>query len=248
MIVNSKLDTLGGQISVHGCSRRNGPGPTRRGADRRSSNAYNSHLLTVVLIWLPMHSRLTTLLLLFFLPTAAPAQDAGTLERAPQTVLHLLDYVSVEYPQFVQAGKVVNPAEYSEQIEFAAQIRDLIAALPPNPGHDAYARQAAELLALIKTRSAGAQVSARARELQQALISAYHIPIAPKHAPDVAVAAPLYAARCASCHGPTPCGLCSYCTASASSAGRSWFQASYRPICPLPSRSPRPTATSSRRH
>ena len=148
-----------------------------------------------------MHSRLTTLLLLFFLPTAAPAQGAGTLEHAPQTILHLLDYVSVEYPQFVQAGRVLNPAEYSEQIEFAIQIRDLIRALPLNPGRDAYARQAGELLALIKARSDGAQVAALARELQQELISAYHIPIAPKHAPDVAAASPLYAARCAPCHG-----------------------------------------------
>ena len=149
-----------------------------------------------------MHCRLLTLLLFIVLSVdGALAQEAVALDRGAQTILHLLDYVSVEYPQFVQAGKVVNPTEYAEQIEFASQIRDMVAALPPIAEREAYAHRAERLLALIKTRSDGAQVAALAREMQRGLITAYRIPIAPKQVPAVSTAAPLYTTRCAACHG-----------------------------------------------
>lgn len=138
---------------------------------------------------------------LTFSLSGALAQQAGVSDRGPQTILHLLDYVSAEYPQFVQAGKVVNPGEYAEQVEFAGQIKEMVAALPPHPEREAFARQAEQLLALIQARADGAQVATLAREVQQGLITAYHIPVAPKQVPDIPTAAPLYAARCAVCHG-----------------------------------------------
>jgi len=149
-----------------------------------------------------MHRRLLTLLLFLVLPIeAALAQQPVAPDRVQQTILHLLDYVSVEYPQFVQAGKVISLPEYAEQVEFAGQIREMVAALPAHPKREAYAHQAGLLLGLIKAKGDGAQVAALARELQQGLITAYRIPIAPKQAPDLTSAAPLYAARCAACHG-----------------------------------------------
>lgn len=36
---------------------------------------------------------------------------ADTVEGAPQA-LHLLDYIGADYPQTVQAGKVVDESEY----------------------------------------------------------------------------------------------------------------------------------------
>ena len=144
---------------------------------------------------------LTLLLSLALSLDAALAQHVVPPDRRPQTILHLLDYVSVEYPQFVQAGKVVNPGEYAEQMEFAGQIRDLVAKLPADPKREAFVGQAQQLVALIRTKADGPQVAGLARELQQALIAAYRIPVAPKQAPDLTSAAALYAARCAACHG-----------------------------------------------
>jgi high-affinity iron transporter len=145
---------------------------------------------------------LLTLLLSLALPLhPALAQHVVPPDRAPQTIVHLLDYVSVEYPQFVQTGKVVNPGEYAEQLEFAGQIRDMVANLPADPKRDAFARQTEQLASLIRARADGAEVAVLARELQQGLISAYRIPVAPKRAPDLTSAAALYAARCAACHG-----------------------------------------------
>lgn len=52
---------------------------------------------------------------------AAPADD----EKA-QTIVHMLDYVGVDYPGVVQDGKVVNAEEYAEQHEFATQALVLV--------------------------------------------------------------------------------------------------------------------------
>ncbi len=150
---------------------------------------------------LSMYTLLTLLLFLALPPNAALAQQSAAPDRGPQAILHLLDYVSVEYPQFVRAGKVVNPGEYAEQVEFSGQIKHLVAALPADPKRETFTRQAEQLLALIQTKGDGAQVATLARELQQGLISAYRIPVAPNQAPDLTTAATLYAARCAACHG-----------------------------------------------
>lgn len=154
-----------------------------------------------------MRSSLLCLLLVLVLPLpAALGQAAPEADRAPQTILHLLDYVSVEYPAFVQGGKVVNEAEYAEQVEFSGQVEALIRELPANPQRDAYIGQASRLHALIRDKQDGAQVSALARELQRGLIAAYQIPIAPKQAPDLATAAALYSQNCAMCHGSQGAG------------------------------------------
>jgi high-affinity iron transporter len=148
-----------------------------------------------------MHRYLLALLLSLSLPLAANGAEDIAADRGPQVILHLLDYVSVEYPQFVQAGKVVNQEEYAEQLEFAGQIETMVRALPVNAKREAYARQAAELLKLIRDKQDGRRVSQLARDLQRELIAAYDIPVAPKHAPDMTTAAALYAANCAVCHG-----------------------------------------------
>jgi high-affinity iron transporter len=151
---------------------------------------------------LSIHFRLLTLLLFLVSPLdAALARQADAPDRGPQTILHLLDYVSVEYPQFVQAGKVINQGEYAEQVEFAGQIKDMIEGLPASPKRETYARQAAQLLALMQAKADGAQVAGLARELQHGLITTYSIPVAPKQAPDLTTAAALYATHCAACHG-----------------------------------------------
>jgi high-affinity iron transporter len=143
---------------------------------------------------------LFTLLALLLVPALDAAQEADA-ERGPQTILHLLDYVSVEYPEFVQDGKVVDQEEYAEQVEFAGQAETMIKALPANPKRDGYASEAGTLVAMIRDKQDGAKVAALARELQRGLIAAYDITVAPVRAPDLTTAGALYAANCAACHG-----------------------------------------------
>jgi len=147
---------------------------------------------------------LRTLAILIVLSTGSQSALAGTDPAPPsssETALHLLDYVSVEYPQFVRAGKVVNATEYAEQVEFADQIEQTIRRLPPAPQRDAILSRAAQLSGLIKAKADGSTVSSTARELQRSLISAYHIAVTPRTVPDLTDAAELYGAHCAACHG-----------------------------------------------
>lgn len=142
-----------------------------------------------------------TLLLVLTAPLAALAQTDSKSSSTIETVLHLLDYLSVEYPQFVQDGKVVNPGEYAEQAEFAQQIEQAIRHLPAGPKANTFAARAASLTTLIKAKADGSKVASLARELQRDLISAYNVPVAPRKLPDLRTAGALYAAHCAACHG-----------------------------------------------
>ncbi|WP_234265428.1 cytochrome c/FTR1 family iron permease [Hydrogenophaga sp. NFH-34] len=130
------------------------------------------------------------------LAAAAPADD----EKA-QTVVHMLDYVGVDYPEFVQDGKVLNAEEYAEQQEFATQIAALIDQLPVAPEQPALLRQARELLARIGAKAPGSEVAALAARLRVGVIQAWQLSVAPRQAPDLTRGARLFAQQCATCHG-----------------------------------------------
>jgi high-affinity iron transporter len=54
-------------------------------------------------------------LLITLIWMAAMSSSAGAStgdEEKAQTVVHMLDYVGVDYPEFVQDGKVMNEEEY----------------------------------------------------------------------------------------------------------------------------------------
>src|SRR5919108_331716 len=56
--------------------------------------------------------------------------DAVALSEPTQTILHMLDYVAVDYPESVQDGAVLDQAEYGEQLEFAHQAQSMLTQLP----------------------------------------------------------------------------------------------------------------------
>ena len=131
---------------------------------------------------------------------AAPAEVPGS---AAETILHVLDYVSVDYPEAVKDGAIADQGEYDEQLEFVARARALVDRLPERAERAGLAAQADALLALVRGRAPGPDVAGRAQRLRRAVIAVYDVPVAPRRAPDLAAAATLYAAQCASCHGAT---------------------------------------------
>ncbi|MEX0961222.1 MAG: cytochrome c [Burkholderiales bacterium] len=123
--------------------------------------------------------------------------------ESPQAaqLINLLDYIAVEYPEFVDQGRVLDAFEYAEQIEFSERIASGIASLPESPSRDGIREAARRLAQLIETKAEGGRVASLAREIQRDLVSAYGIAVAPAFAPDLADASALYQAGCASCHG-----------------------------------------------
>src|SRR5688572_27966888 len=127
---------------------------------------------------------------------AAQTDDASSAQLAA----HMLDYVSVDYPQFVKDGKVLDQAEYQEQLEFESRVSELIGKLPGHPARASLQSQAQTLKARIEARAPGEDVTRIANDLRHRLIDAYQLVVAPKRAPDLRAAA-LYEHNCAGCHG-----------------------------------------------
>lgn len=134
------------------------------------------------------------LALFLALSSAAWGQDA-------QTILHLLDYIGVDYPEAVEAGKVKNEDEYKEMLEFTAQVRSRVKALPENPRKSELLSQSGRLVDLVERKSPASEVASASRDLRRAIVEAYKLRLAPRTAPDLAKGKALYARLCTSCHG-----------------------------------------------
>ncbi len=130
-----------------------------------------------------------------------PAFAAPADQEKAQTIVHMLDYVGVDYPEFVQDGQVLNAEEYQEQLEFATQVIALLGQLPAVPQQAALLEQAKSLLARIEAKAPGGEVSTLATALRNGVMQAWRLSVAPRQAPDLAQGARLFAEHCAACHG-----------------------------------------------
>jgi len=130
---------------------------------------------------------------------------ADTVEGAPQA-LHLLDYISADYPPTVEAGKILDDAEYREQLEFTQALQSLISALPAKPEKIALEQGVEALHSAITAKQDGADVARQARQLGAKLAVAYEVSQAPIITPDPTRGAPLYAQNCSVCHGDSGAG------------------------------------------
>src|ERR1700690_2098221 len=61
-------------------------------------------------------------------PAAASSGDEG--EKSPRLLVHLLDYLAVDYGGAVKNGKVLSLSEYKEQLEFVKTVVELSQTLP----------------------------------------------------------------------------------------------------------------------
>jgi high-affinity iron transporter len=130
---------------------------------------------------------------------------ADTVEGAPQA-LHLLDFISADYPQTVQAGKVIDESEYRGQLESIKTLQGLIAAMPAKQEKAGLEQGVGSLRSAIAARQDGADVSRQARQLGAKLAVTYEVSQAPIITPDPTRGAPLYAQHCSVCHGDAGAG------------------------------------------
>lgn len=143
-----------------------------------------------------------------FLPLfAASSLDvlADSTDGAAQA-LHLLDYIGADYPATVAEGKVVDDAEYREQVEFLSVLQGLVVALPERTERGELEKGVAGLADAVAKKKDGAVVARQARQLGARLAVAYEVSQAPVITPDPARGAPLFAQHCSVCHGDTGAG------------------------------------------
>lgn len=153
---------------------------------RRFSLNHFSWWLVLVLVTASLHD----------MAMASPADE----EKA-QAIVHMLDYIAVDYPECVQDGTVVNADEYAEQREFAVQTITLLDILPAVPEQPALLQQARGLLAQIDATASGGDIAALAGRLRLGVIQAWALSVAPRRTPDLEQAGKLFAQNCAACHG-----------------------------------------------
>ena len=111
-------------------------------------------------------------------------------------MVHLLDYIAVDYSMAVDNGSVINDAEYSEMQEFISTIASM--------GEDAPAAVKSDiklLKKLIADKANRDKVSSVSNSIKQKIISSYNMEIAPKRWPNLDNGRELYALHCNSCHG-----------------------------------------------
>lgn len=85
--------------------------------------------------------------------TLALATDPVLGQEVGATLVHLLDYIAVDYPEAVAGGKVRNEDEYREMTEFAGNVRQGIARLPERAEKAHLARRAERLAGRIAERA-----------------------------------------------------------------------------------------------
>ena len=152
-------------------------------------------------------NRKRTLFLFFFaivfypLQNSSPALASEDSDHSPRFLVHLLDYLAVDYGGAVRNGNVLSVSEYKEQLEFVKTAAELTQTLPEIKSSTEIQAMTGNLSNLIRTKADPEKVAALARQVESKVIELAHIPVAPLSWPDLNQGRQLFVNTCAKCHG-----------------------------------------------
>lgn len=151
---------------------------------------------------------LTAAALVFsFASTPASLADLPKGEASsPRLLVHLLDYVGMDYPGAVSNGKVLSATEYQEQKEFVASAREMAGALPETRDDAEVKNLIADLEKVVNSKGSADDVSRLALRIKNRVLLLGKVQVAPKNWPNLKRGRELFAANCTSCHGATGAG------------------------------------------
>jgi len=115
-------------------------------------------------------------------------------------ILHMADYVGVDYAGAVQDGRAINAAEYQEQLEFAQEILNRVQALPPS-AQAGLLTDAQQLEQAVRHKADAREVNRLTAQITQRLLGLYPQAFTPRAIPDLAHGQALFQTNCAMCHG-----------------------------------------------
>ena len=128
-------------------------------------------------------------------------ESAASNAKIPQRLLHILDYVSVEYGNIVQNGKILDQGEYQEQIEFSHQLNVYLQQLANSPERKTLQKDALALQQLIKEKDDAKKLKDLSSNMSRFIIEKYQVVVTPRHLPSLDGAASMFQQHCSACHG-----------------------------------------------
>lgn len=151
---------------------------------------------------------LHTLFVPFFLAIALLASPFSRLqaqsdEMITQTVVHLLGYVALDYPEAVENGEIIDEQEYAEQVEFSEQAYNFTLESDFLVGDEKaeMLERMQHLRKLIDEKAPAEEINTYANSITTQIIKITGIVTAPKVWPSLANGRDLYDLTCATCHG-----------------------------------------------
>ena len=151
------------------------------------------------------HLRLAKLFLVRLLPLLAFLLVAhpGFAQDQAKRLVALLDYLSSDYKNAVQDGKILSQDEYGEMQEFAKRSLELFSQLKEIDKADKAGIESTlnSLAGQIGKKADPKVVSKLAKSAKDKLIAAYNIVPYPRRLPTLADGKKIYDENCAQCHG-----------------------------------------------
>ena len=119
-----------------------------------------------------------------------------------QTIIHLLDYISKDYPMVIKDGLVLNEKEYAEMQEFSETVYDLTdkITLPPKE-RSLILSNLLNLQKLIENKESFLKIDAITKFVKEEIIKITGYKTAPTVWPDANNGQKLFAQNCIQCHG-----------------------------------------------
>ncbi|MGB3775717.1 MAG: cytochrome c [Leeuwenhoekiella sp.] len=151
---------------------------------------------------LQLHSIPSYLLCIFIFFTSLQV-SAKENDKDVQSVIHLLDYLSKDYPMAVSDGEILDKAEYAEMQEFSTNIFNLAKEINlPSESVKSIFSDLNDLKNLVRNRASVEKIKDLAEKAKWAIIKATSYEVAPLNWPDNANGQSLYLQNCIQCHGP----------------------------------------------
>ncbi len=138
---------------------------------------------------------------LLCLSLSVSAANGQKPDQVFQSIIHNLDYISVDYPGIVHNGLIEDEDEYNEQIEIATHTIQLLHALPDAPQKAALTERGEKLLNGIRNIATSASIVHLCQDTIATLTTTYDVKNKPSLLPSIAEGQQLFKENCVSCHG-----------------------------------------------